>query len=113
MKKYAELSRHAESAAELLKVLSHPERLMVLCQLIDGEKCVGELMQQSRLTQSAFSQQLAVLKAHDVVQTRKVSKQVFYSMQHPVVFDLLSTLDKSYCQDSTPPKSAEPEADEP
>ena len=98
MKKFDALSKQAEASAELLKVLGHPERLMVLCHLIEGEKSVGELLDHSRLSQSAFSQQLAVLKMHGVVQTRKEGQHVFYSLQHPAVADLLSALAKNFCR---------------
>ena len=98
MKKFDELSQRADASAELLKVLGHPERLLVLCQLIEGEKSVGELLAHSHLSQSAFSQQLAVLKLHGVVQTRKEGLHVFYSLQHPAVFDLVSALEKNFCR---------------
>jgi len=62
MSHFDEMNRHATAAAGLLKALAHPERLMVLCQLVEGEKGVGELLAHSQLGQSAFSQQLSVLK---------------------------------------------------
>ena len=52
---------HAESAAGLLKALANPQRLMILCNLADGELTVGELIERLPLSQSATSQHLAVL----------------------------------------------------
>lgn len=48
--------------AEILRVMSHPERLLVLCQLVDGEIGAGQLQSSSTLSQSAFSQHLTVLR---------------------------------------------------
>lgn len=67
MSQFDEMNRHATAAASLLKALAHPERLMVLCQLVEGEKGVGELLAHSQLGQSAFSQQLSVLKRYGLI----------------------------------------------
>ena len=79
MSHFDEMNRHATAAAGLLKALAHPERLMVLCQLVEGEKGVGELLAHSQLGQSAFSQQLSVLKRQGLIRSRKVSQQIYYS----------------------------------
>lgn len=97
MKNFDAVNRHADQAAALLKVLGHPERLLVLCQLIDGEKNVSELLHTSQLSQSAFSQQLAVLRQHQLVTTRKVANQVFYALASEVVHELLAVLHANFC----------------
>ncbi|SIR41374.1 transcriptional regulator, ArsR family [Aeromonas sp. RU39B] len=97
MSSLTQMDQHAEAAAALLKALAHPERLMVLCQLTQGEKGVGELLAKSRLGQSAFSQQLAVLRRCGVIRSRKVSQQIYYSLASDAVADVLMALQKNYC----------------
>lgn len=88
----------AREAATLLKTMSHPDRLLVLCQLTAGEVCAGELQKNSQLSQSAFSQHLAVLKKYELVNVRKSSQQVFYSLADPRVETLIQTLHQLFCQ---------------
>ena len=87
-----EMNRHVAAAADLLKALAHPERLRVLCQLVEGEKGVGELLANSQLGQSAFSQQLSVLKRCGLIRSRKVSQQIFYSLVSEADVDVLAAL---------------------
>lgn len=88
----------AREAASLLKIMSHPDRLLVLCQLTAGEVCAGELQSNSQLSQSAFSQHLRVLRKHGQVKVRKSSQQVFYSLADPRVECLIQTLHQLFCQ---------------
>lgn len=87
----------AESVSELLKIVAHPDRLMVLCQLTKGEVGVGQLQQSSNLSQSAFSQHLTVLRKHGLVQARKESQQVFYSLADPRIEKLIASLQFIFC----------------
>ncbi|WP_042010030.1 ArsR/SmtB family transcription factor [Aeromonas fluvialis] len=97
MSQFDEMNRHATAAASLLKALAHPERLMVLCQLVEGEKGVGELLAHSQLGQSAFSQQLSVLKRQGLIRSRKVSQQIFYSLASEAAVDVLGVLQTHFC----------------
>jgi DNA-binding transcriptional ArsR family regulator len=97
MSQFDEMNRHAAAAAGLLKALAHPERLMVLCQLIEGEKGVGELLAHSQLGQSAFSQQLSVLRRNGLIRSRKVSQQIYYSLMSDAVADVLGVLQTHFC----------------
>ncbi len=92
-----EMNRHVAAAADLLKALAHPERLRVLCQLVEGEKGVGELLANSQLGQSAFSQQLSVLKRCGLIRSRKVSQQIFYSLVSEAAVDVLAALQTRFC----------------
>ncbi|BBG90247.1 MULTISPECIES: ArsR/SmtB family transcription factor [Aeromonas] len=92
-----EMNRHVAAAADLLKALAHPERLRVLCQLVEGEKGVGELLANSQLGQSAFSQQLSVLKRCGLIRSRKVSQQIFYSLVSEAAVDVLAALQTHFC----------------
>lgn len=95
-----DMKKIAAKAAQLLKVLSHKERLLILCQLLEKEQCVGDLLQKSQLTQSAFSQHLAILRQKGLVKTRKEAQTVFYSLANRDCIDLLKTLHKIYCDDA-------------
>lgn len=88
---------HAEEAARLLKALAHPERLMILCHLIDGEQSAGELWRRSTLSQSAFSQHLGVLREECLVSCRKEAQTVFYQFNHPAAGQLLAILKQHFC----------------
>lgn len=91
------MRENAGEAAQFLKTVSHPERLMVLCQLLDGEKGVTELLKDSSLGQSAFSQHLAILRREGIVMTRKSSQQVFYRLANNHVHTLFGALKHIYC----------------
>jgi DNA-binding transcriptional ArsR family regulator len=70
----------AVEAAEKLKVYAQPQRLMILSRLLDGERTVGEIEDATRIGQPALSQQLAELRRAELVETRRVAKQVFYRL---------------------------------
>jgi len=75
-----EMQGNAQAASELLKAMSNQTRLMILCQLLHGEKTAGQLDAATSLSQSALSQHLAVLRDHGLVQTRRESQNIFYAL---------------------------------
>lgn len=87
----------AEVAASLLKAMSNPHRLMVLCRLGASEASVGELQEDSGLSQSALSQHLAVLRERELVETRREAQTIYYRLADPAVRDVIETLMKIYC----------------
>ncbi len=87
----------AGEAANLLKAMSNPHRLMILCRLGASEASVGELQADSGLSQSALSQHLAVLRQGDFVGTRREAQTIYYSLSDPAVRDVITTLMKIYC----------------
>ena len=91
------MQSNANEVSELLKTMAHPERLMVLCQLTQGEVGAGKLQAHSSLSQSAFSQHLTVLRKHGLVKVRKESQQVFYSLADERVVSLLQSLQSLFC----------------
>lgn len=93
----AEMARHAAAAAELLKALAHPARLLVMCRLVDGEASVGELQQQVGLSMSALSQHLAVLRELALVSTRRQSQTIFYSLADGPALSVIQALYDAYC----------------
>ncbi len=93
----AKMQAQAEQAAELLKALSNPQRLRMMCLLIDGERTVGEINAEIELSQSALSQHLAVLREGGWVQTRRESQSVYYSVADGPVHRIIQTLHDIYC----------------
>jgi ArsR family transcriptional regulator, virulence genes transcriptional regulator len=92
-----QMQARAEEAADLLKALSNPQRLRVMCLLIDGEKTVGELNAAIELSQSALSQHLAVLRDGGLVSTRREAQNVYYSVAQGPVHRVIQTLHDIYC----------------
>jgi len=87
----------AGEAASLLKAMSNPHRLMILCRLGASEASVGELQADSGLSQSALSQHLAVLRQRDLVGTRRDAQTIYYRLSDPAVREVIETLMKIYC----------------
>jgi len=98
----SDLMANAAQASEFLKALSHETRLMTLCLLSDGEKTVGELETALGLPQAIVSQQLARLRADDIVRTRREGRLIHYSITRPEVVTLVKALHAMFCA----PKSA-------
>ncbi|MHA7899191.1 MAG: ArsR/SmtB family transcription factor [Henriciella sp.] len=93
----AQLEENASAAARFLKSLANEHRLMVLCQLVDGERSVGELLDGSTLSQSALSQHLSKLREQNLVQTRRQGQSIFYAISDPAVAKLMMTLADIFC----------------
>ena len=94
----------ASATASLLRTLGNPDRLLLLCQLSQGERAVGELEELVGLRQPSLSQQLAVLRNEGLVQTRRDGKRIFYRIAEPRLLVLLGTLYQLYCpHDEAPP----------
>jgi DNA-binding transcriptional ArsR family regulator len=87
----------AENAVAALKLLANPERLLLLCQLSQGEYSVGELEEQLDIHQPTLSQQLGVLRSQGVVATRREGKNIFYSVADPNLLEILVVLYRLYC----------------
>jgi ArsR family transcriptional regulator len=87
----------AEIAASLLKAMSNPHRLMILCRLGASEASVSELQTDSGLSQSALSQHLSVLRTRELVATRRDAQTIYYRLSDPAVRQVIETLMKIYC----------------
>lgn len=98
-----ELEAKAERAAALLRSIGSKWRLLVLCQLVKGEKSVGELERVIGLSQSALSQHLMVLRRNDLVKTRRAAQMIYYSLNGKEVTAILSTLYDLYCGSGNKP----------
>ncbi|MGH8802787.1 MAG: ArsR/SmtB family transcription factor, partial [Casimicrobiaceae bacterium] len=84
-------------AAKLLKAMSNPARLVILCQLAGGERAVGELERAVGLSQSGISQHLAILRREHVVSSRRVRQAVLYALPSRDVVALMTTLHAVFC----------------
>jgi len=93
----AAMKRHAGSAARLIRALSNQHRLMVLCVLSEGELSVGDLNARVRLSQSALSQHLAVLRREGLVATRRAAQTIYYRLAGGVAMELIQVLHDHYC----------------
>lgn len=87
----------AGEAVAALKVLGNPERLLLLCQMSQGELSVSELEEALGIYQPTLSQQLGVLRREGMVQTRRDGKKIFYSVADERLLTLLQTLYTLYC----------------
>ena len=92
-----ELTAKAEAAAGLLTALANEHRLAILCQLIDGERSVGTLVEAVGLTQSALSQHLAKLRAAGIVATRRDAQTIYYRLASAAAGSIMKTLADIYC----------------
>lgn len=93
----AELRASADQACRLMKALSNPDRLMLLCQLAQGELRVGELEQRVGVAQPTLSQQLGVLRDEGLVSTRRDGKAVYYRIDSPQAQAVMHTLHQQFC----------------
>ena len=87
----------AEAASAFMKSLANPNRLMIACALLDGERSVGDLETDLGLRQPSLSQQLAELRESGVVEARREAKQVFYRISDQRAVALLATLHQIFC----------------
>ncbi len=96
--KLSELHDMASHAVELLKAMANEWRLMILCQLSEGEKTVSELQSLLGLSQSALSQHLAVLRREKIVTARKHAQSVSYSLAGDDASRVMRTLHEVFCE---------------
>lgn len=93
----ARMREAAGVATARLRALANEDRLMLLCQLSQGEHSVGELESLLDIRQPTLSQQLGVLRNEGLVNTRREGKYIYYAVAEPDVLMLLKTLYALYC----------------
>lgn len=93
----AEMARHAEDAAQFLKLMANPHRLMVLCHLLEAEMSVSAINAHLPLSQSALSQHLAVLRNSGMVRTRREQQTIYYSLANEGVHAIIAELYQQFC----------------
>ncbi|ANF83300.1 transcriptional regulator (plasmid) [Acinetobacter sp. NCu2D-2] len=87
-----------DHVANRLKVLANPDRLKILCVLINGELNVQQIENSTEIHQPSLSQQLTVLRKNALVSTRREGKQIFYQLSDKNVLTIMETLHQIYCQ---------------
>jgi len=87
----------ADAAVAALKVLANEDRLLLLCQMSQGEACVSELEEQLGIRQPTLSQQLGVLRNEGVVNTRRDGKNIYYSVADAKLLHVVALLHQLYC----------------
>ena len=92
------MQSNATDAVNLLKGLANESRLMIMCVLSEGEVSVGQLNQRIRLSQSALSQHLAVLREQGLVQTRRQSQTIYYRLADTAAMSIIELLHDVYCE---------------
>ena len=93
----AQMRANAAQACRLMKVLANPDRLMILCQLAQGERRVGELEQLLGITQPTLSQQLTVLREEGLVATRREGKHIHYRANSLRAIAVMRVLYEEFC----------------
>jgi DNA-binding transcriptional ArsR family regulator len=102
----AALQESARRASCLLKAMGNAHRLMVLCQLLSGEKNVTELERLVGLSQSALSQHLARLRRDELVRTRRSAQVIYYSLAGEEARAIIATLHALYCDETAASEAA-------
>ena len=87
----------ATKASQLLKALANPDRLLLLCQLTQGEHCVSEMEALVGVLQPTLSQQLGVLRKEGLVTTRREGKQIFYGIASQDALAVMQVLYLRFC----------------
>lgn len=88
----SELMGNASAMAARLKLLSHPERLLMLCRMDESEASVTELVTLTGLSQSSVSQHLAMLRDEGAVSIRGEAQTRYYSLADPIVRGIIHAL---------------------
>ena len=92
-----EMRKNAGKAEQLLKKLANKNRLLILCSLAEGEASVSELNEKIELSQSALSQHLAVLRADELVRTRRDGQTIYYSLADSNAVPIIESLHGIFC----------------
>jgi ArsR family transcriptional regulator, virulence genes transcriptional regulator len=92
-----QLESRAEEVAELLNAMANPKRLVVLCSLLERERCVGDLAEIVDLSAPALSQHLGKMRLLGLVDTRRDGQLIYYRLASDKVRTVLETLYRVYC----------------
>lgn len=93
-----QMSENAHFAANFLKGLANPHRLMILCQLFEGEKSVSELIETTGIAQTSMSQHLSKLKSEDIADYRRDHRTLYYSIKHPATLKVMHVMHDEFCK---------------
>lgn len=96
------MQRAADEASELLKALANRHRLLILCQLVDGEKSVGQLAEFLGIRDSTVSQHLALLRRDRLIAGRRDGQTIWYRIESEPARAILVALYQSFCEPQVP-----------
>lgn len=96
-KTLSQLKLQSEGVAALLKQLSHPQRLLIMCSMAEGEKSVGQIEEACGASQSSVSQYLKGMRLEGLIDSRRDGKQVYYRIVDKRVLDLIKSLYRIFC----------------
>lgn len=94
---FDKLRNSADIACHLMRVMANTDRLMLLCQLSQGEKSVSELQELLKIYQPTLSQQLTVLREAELVTTRREGKSVIYRISSQPALAVMQVLSQQIC----------------
>lgn len=95
----AGMQRHADEAVAVLKAMGSQNRLMLLCELLEGERSVNDLAASLGLAQSVVSQHLSLLRRDGLVAGRREAQSIYYVISDPRVHALMACLFEQFCAD--------------
>ncbi|MCY4045954.1 MAG: metalloregulator ArsR/SmtB family transcription factor [Cellvibrionales bacterium] len=95
----SQLADNANQAASLLKAISNPHRLLILCLLLEKPLSVNDINAFVSLSQSALSQHLAALRKADLVSTERSAQTIYYQVKGDAPKAIIHTLKTIYCPD--------------
>lgn len=96
-----ELENTADEVSAYMKLLSAPSRLMILCQLVEGERSSGELSELVGMKAPAISQHLGRLRNEGIVSARRLGQHIFYSIADENALAIMNFLYETFCGDSS------------
>ena len=98
----AAVREHATEAAGFLKALANDQRLLILCSLLGGPMSVGDINERVRLSQSALSQHLGVLREAGLVTTTRQSQTIYYALAPGPALQIMEVLYAAFCEPALP-----------
>jgi DNA-binding transcriptional ArsR family regulator len=93
----AQMHERADEAIAVLKAMANHNRLLLLCELVQGERSVGELAQTLSLAQSVVSQHLSLLRREGIVSGRRDAQSIYYRISDDRVQSLMATMFTLFC----------------
>lgn len=96
-----EIKENAKHASDFLKGLANESRLMILCELMQGEKSVNALIEATDIAQTSMSQHLNKLKEEKIVDFRRDHRTLYYHIINPHVYDIMAVLYTAFCKNNT------------
>lgn len=90
---------HISNVASLLKTMSHPIRLKILCLLEEKEMTVGDLREKVKTTNANVSQHLAILRNYGILSARKDANFIYNKIEDPRILDLIGNMRRLFCQE--------------